>query len=66
MIRFTVTSPRTTANDIARDWQIIRTYAQEIVGGESGSAAPARVRVRLKGIFATMRTNQNINKKKVT
>ena len=24
VIRFTVTSPRTTANDIARDWQLIR------------------------------------------
>ena len=22
VIRFTVTSPRTTANDIARDWQV--------------------------------------------
>jgi len=26
VIRFTVTSPRTTANDIARDWQVLYTY----------------------------------------
>ncbi|CAG0919177.1 unnamed protein product [Notodromas monacha] len=31
VIRFTVTSPQTTEEDIARDWGIIQTYAEEIL-----------------------------------
>ncbi len=62
VIRFTVTSARTTANDIARDWQVIRESTADIVPLPAGAAAavvPAlegaeeeatpRVKIRLKG-----------------
>ena len=47
VIRYTVTSPRTTLNDIARDWDIIQNFAAEILGGSSEQ--PTRPRVPLKG-----------------
>jgi len=34
VIRFTVTSPRTTLQDIARDWNLIQGFANEILGGD--------------------------------
>ena len=51
VIRYTVTSPRTTLNDIARDWDIITKFAAEILGGSNSSESeqPARQRVPLKG-----------------
>ena len=51
VIRFTVTSPRTTANDIARDWQLIRAAAVDIVGPETAASAQ-RTRVTLKGKYS--------------
>ena len=33
VIRFTVTSPRTTVADIERDWNLIRDTAIELDGG---------------------------------
>uniref|UniRef100_A0A0K2TUF7 Histidine decarboxylase n=1 Tax=Lepeophtheirus salmonis TaxID=72036 RepID=A0A0K2TUF7_LEPSM len=45
VIRFTVTSPRTTKKDIARDWEYIRTFASDVLGQE-----PPRQRVPLKEI----------------
>ena len=41
VIRYTVTSPRTTLNDIARDWEIMQVIATEIVGGNP--KAPRRI-----------------------
>ena len=41
VIRYTVTSPRTTLNDIARDWEIMQQIANEIVGGNN--QAPRRI-----------------------
>ena len=50
VIRFTVTSPRTTLQDIARDWNLIQGFANEILGGDPQiTNKPARV--PLKGIF---------------
>ena len=34
VIRFTVTSQRTTLQDITRDWHLIRDTATELAGGE--------------------------------
>ena len=45
VIRFTVTSPRTTLEDITRDWYLIRDTATELAGGE---VVPARTRIPLK------------------
>ena len=46
IIRYTVTSPRTTLNDIARDWEIIQQFAAEILNkGEN-----KRTRMPLKEI----------------
>ena len=57
VIRFTVTSPRTTSKDLERDWQIIRAFAYDIVGGpmvavpEEAATAPARPKMKLKGMY---------------
>ena len=48
VIRFTVTSPRTTVEDITRDWYLIRDTATELAGGE---VVPARTRIPLKRKF---------------
>ncbi len=45
VIRFTVTSPRTTANDITRDWQLIRTCALDLVP----PPPEQRTKMKLKG-----------------
>ena len=45
VIRFTVTSQRTTLQDITRDWHLIRDTATELAGGE---VVPAKTRVPLK------------------
>ncbi|XP_012264934.2 histidine decarboxylase [Athalia rosae] len=45
VIRFTVTSTRTTGDDILRDWTEIRGTASEILGALNGS--PARIKVSL-------------------
>ncbi|TRY63219.1 hypothetical protein TCAL_11316, partial [Tigriopus californicus] len=50
IIRFTVTSPRTTEEDICRDWAIIQKYAQRLLG--ISPAEPVR-RVKLKGSLDT-------------
>lgn len=56
VIRYTVTSPRTTLNDIARDWEIIKQFATEILGGietknnDADVKAPSRTRMPLKEI----------------
>ena len=55
VIRYTVTSPRTTLNDIARDWEIIQQFSSEILGGDdSGGQQPptstTRTRIPLKGL----------------
>ena len=46
VIRFTVTSPRTTVEDIERDWSIIQTVVND-------SAPKGKERVKLKGYFPT-------------
>lgn len=46
VIRFTVTSQRTNLHDIARDWELIQTFANQILGGE---AQVTKARVPLKG-----------------
>ena len=45
VIRFTVTSQRTTMQDITRDWYLIRDTATELAGGE---VVPTKTRVPLK------------------
>ncbi len=55
VIRYTVTSPRTTLNDTARDWEIIQQFATEILSGQDSleqpqEKAPARTRMPLKEI----------------
>ena len=42
VIRFTVTSPRTTVEDVERDWNIIQTIAND-------STPKGKERVKLKG-----------------
>ncbi|XP_046743090.1 histidine decarboxylase isoform X2 [Diprion similis] len=54
VIRFTVTSTRTTGDDILRDWTEIRGTASEILGTMNGS--PARVKVSLA---ETRQKNEN-------
>ena len=58
VIRYTVTSPRTTLNDIARDWDIIQNFATEILGGGNNSDGsteqPTRQRVPLKGTLKAL------------
>ena len=54
IIRYTVTSPRTTLNDIARDWEIIQQYATEVLGGEQVTTTTTRTRMPLKGHFKTI------------
>ena len=49
VIRFTVTSPRTTLEDISRDWYLIRDTATELGGGE----VPTKTRMPLKGKLVT-------------
>ena len=52
VIRYTVTSPRTTLNDIARDWDIITKFSADILGGSNSSESEqvtTRQRVPLKG-----------------
>ena len=46
VIRFTVTSQRTTIEDIERDWSIIQTVVND-------SAPKGKERVKLKGNFPT-------------
>ena len=45
VIRFTVTSIRTTMQDITRDWDLIHGTATELAGGV---VVPTRTRVPLK------------------
>ncbi|XP_021932712.1 histidine decarboxylase isoform X2 [Zootermopsis nevadensis] len=47
VIRFTVTSQRTTGDDITRDWAEIRAVAAEILGEEKKPIVAARARVPL-------------------
>ena len=47
VIRFTVTSQKTTIQDVAKDWQLISNTATELAGGQ---VAPSR-RVPLKREF---------------
>ena len=51
VIRYTVTSPRTTLNDIARDWEIIQQFSTEVLAGdmEVVSTSTTRTRMPLKG-----------------
>jgi hypothetical protein len=49
VIRFTVTSQRTTGDDITRDWAEIRAVAAEILGEEKQPVVAARTRVPLAG-----------------
>jgi histidine decarboxylase len=49
VIRFTVTSQRTTGDDITHDWAEIRSVATEILGEEKQPAITARARVPLAG-----------------
>jgi len=49
VIRFTVTSPRTTAQDITRDWGLIRSTATDVLE-EYGIVSTVRRRVPLKEI----------------
>ena len=53
VIRYTVTSPRTTLNDIARDWEIIQQFSTEVLAGdmEVVSTSTTRTRMPLKGLF---------------
>ena len=53
VIRFTVTSPRTTLQDIARDWNLIQGFANEILGGDPQITTNKPTRVPLKGIFSS-------------
>jgi len=52
VIRYTVTSPRTTLNDIARDWEIIQQFSTEVLAGdmEVVSTSTTRTRMPLKEI----------------
>ena len=53
VIRYTVTSPRTTLNDIGRDWEIIQGIANQVLGGgdaEEQQTVSTRARVPLKEI----------------
>ncbi|XP_069704016.1 histidine decarboxylase [Periplaneta americana] len=47
VIRFTVTSQRTTGDDITRDWAEIRSVASEVLGEEEAPVVAARARVPL-------------------
>jgi histidine decarboxylase len=49
VIRFTVTSQRTTGDDIMRDWAEIRTVAAEVLGEVQQPTATTRARVPLAG-----------------
>jgi histidine decarboxylase len=50
VIRFTVTSQRTTGDDITRDWAEIRAVAAEVLGEEKQPITAARARVPLAGM----------------
>ena len=50
IIQYTVTSPRTTLNDIARDWEIIQQFATEVLGGDQPATTTTRTRMPLKGL----------------
>ena len=51
VIRFTVTSQRTTLQDLTRDWHLIRDTATELAGGEVVAAKPtARVPLKRKNL----------------
>ena len=50
VIRFTVTSQRTTGDDITRDWAEIRAVAAEVLGEEKQPITTARARVPLAGM----------------
>ena len=45
VIRFTVTSQRTSLEDITRDWYLIRDTATELAGGV---VVPVKTRIPLK------------------
>lgn len=51
VIRFTVTSTRTTLDDITRDWAEIKTTATEIIYESSDITGAARQRVPLGGMY---------------
>ena len=53
VIRFTVTSQRTTGDDIMRDWAEIRSVAAEVLGEEKQPTAIMRARVSLAVTDAT-------------
>jgi histidine decarboxylase len=50
VIRFTVTSQRTTGDDITRDWAEIRAVAAEVLGEVKQPITAARARVPLAGM----------------
>ena len=54
VIRFTVTSPRTTVNDLARDWQLIRTCAMDIVPESQEQKARSKMSLKGKVEYGTM------------
>ena len=47
VIRFTVTSQRTTVQDVARDWELISDTATELEGGEV-KHTPKRIPLKRK------------------
>lgn len=49
VIRFTVTSQRTTSDDITRDWAEIKTTATDILAESQDSIATRKQRVKLAG-----------------
>ena len=54
VIRFTVTSQRTTGDDIMRDWAEIRTVAAVVLGEEKQPTAAMRARVPLAGTLTAI------------
>jgi hypothetical protein len=57
VIRYTVTSPRTTLNDIARDWEIIQQFSTEVLAGDMevvSTTSTTRTRMPLKGYSLSM------------
>jgi histidine decarboxylase len=54
VIRFTVTSQRTTGDDIMRDWAEIRTVAAVVLGEEKQPTAAMRARVTLAGTLTAI------------
>ena len=57
VIRFTVTSQRTTGDDITRDWAEIRAVAAEVLGEEKQPPTITRARVPLAGLHLLYQLN---------